>query len=428
MSHKRALLLESARTGAWLDRERLRAYPAIFLGLFVLIGVAALVTGDGVRDGFGNNPLGTDFLSFYAASELLMDGRPEAAYDHAALKAIQDSIADDSPLYTWLYPPIAFFVVAPLSLVPYLPALLLWLGITFSAYVAALWKILPDRRALVPMAAFPAVFLTVGHGQNSFLSAALLGWGLVLLRRHPWLAGSILGLLIYKPQLGLLLPVAFIASKNWRAFLSTGTAAALWSALSYWTFGKSAWQAYMDKSSFSWEVLEQGLVSWSKMVSAFPAVRLLGGPIPLAWTLQTVVSLIAVVTVWRLWHSSASTPLKIAALATGTLLATPFALDYEATLIGLALAAYVKDGLDQGFLSWEKTVLAAIWVLPLLWRTVATGTSIPLGTITILALLLALIRRYSVLSSRSSGHRPASQRFFLARRPGIAGARRTTKG
>ncbi len=57
--------------------------------------------------------------------------------------------------------------------------------------------------------AFPAVFINIGHGQNGFLTAALLGGALHWLDRKPWLAGILIGMLAYKPQFGVLIPIAF---------------------------------------------------------------------------------------------------------------------------------------------------------------------------------------------------------------------------
>jgi len=43
--------------------------------------------------------------------------------------------------------------------------------------------------------------------------------------KHRFRAGGLLGLLIYKPQLGLLIPVALLAGRHWRA--SEGVAVSL---------------------------------------------------------------------------------------------------------------------------------------------------------------------------------------------------------
>ncbi len=388
------MLRERIQSGNWLTGQRLRHYPVLFLILFVLMGTWMVVAGPPGRDGFSGQPLGTDFLSFWSASQLLRQGRPEAAYDHAALHAIQQSVAGpDSPLYTWLYPPMAFLVVAPLAALPYLPALTVWLVATLAAYLPALWRFLPDRRALVPMLAFPPVFVTLGHGQNAFLSAALLGWGLVLLPKRPFWAGLLMGALIYKPHLGLLLPVAFLAAGSWRAVLGATLSVLALAAASYLLFGPETWAAFLAKSDYSRQVLEQGMVDWRKMIGGFAAARLLGAGIGLSWAIQAAVTLAAALAVWRVWRGPAPHAVKAAALAAGALLATPFALDYDATLLGLALAALVADGCRRGFGPWQVTALAAAWVLPLAWRPLAMATDIPLGPVTVALVLWVAVRR-----------------------------------
>ena len=55
--------------------------------------------------------------------------------------------------------------------------------------------------------AFPAVFVNLGHGHNGFLTAALIGFALLWLDRRPVVAGILFGLLAYKPQFGLMIPL-----------------------------------------------------------------------------------------------------------------------------------------------------------------------------------------------------------------------------
>ena len=77
--------------------------------------------------------------------------------------------------------------------VPYAWGLAVWLVASFAAYLATLRAILPRPETLLVAAAFPAVFINVGHGQNGFLTAALLGGALHWLDRKPWLAGILIG-------------------------------------------------------------------------------------------------------------------------------------------------------------------------------------------------------------------------------------------
>ena len=58
-------------------------------------------------------------------------------------------------------------------------------------------------------------------GQNTFLSLALFYGGMRLVDRAPAIAGILLGLLAYKPQLFLLIPVALLAARRWRVLAWT---------------------------------------------------------------------------------------------------------------------------------------------------------------------------------------------------------------
>src|ERR1700730_12518571 len=89
--------------------------------------------------------------------------------------------------------------------------------------------------------AFPAVLINVGHGHNGFLTAALIGGGLGCLERRPLVAGILLGLLAYKPQCGLMIPVARAAGGYWRPFISAAITVVVLTIVTTLTFGTSVW-------------------------------------------------------------------------------------------------------------------------------------------------------------------------------------------
>src|SRR5262249_22159756 len=135
------------------------------------------------------------------------------------------------PYYGWLYPPLLLLAVTPLALLPYPIALVVWQGASFALYLAVIAAILRRiRHADITVArlwlrcaiAFPAVFINLGHGQNGFLTAGLFGAALVALPQRPLLSGVLFGLLAYKPQFGLLIPVALLAAGQWRTVLAAG--------------------------------------------------------------------------------------------------------------------------------------------------------------------------------------------------------------
>ena len=49
--------------------------------------------------------------------------------------------------------------------------------------------------------------------------------------------------------------------------------------------------------------------------------------------------------------------------------------------------------MTRGFGPWEKTALAALWLVPLVARTVPQATLIPLGVPAMLAMFVLILRR-----------------------------------
>ena len=207
------------RDCAWLDAERARAYKWILLAVTLLgcIGWIALSSGGLDREG---KPIGTDFVGFYSASRLALEGRPDLAYDVGAHWAAEKALFGPKLGYTaFFYPPPALMICAPLALAPYFWSLAAWLATTGYAFYRVLRFYLPslDPAALV---AFPAVFVNAAHGQNGFLSAALIGGGLLAMDARPALAGLLFGLMAFKPHLALVIPFALIFARRWTTLAS----------------------------------------------------------------------------------------------------------------------------------------------------------------------------------------------------------------
>src|SRR5207249_2030439 len=101
----------------------------------------------------------------------------------------------------------------PFALLPLGLAFTVWVIVTGVLYVVASRGWTRPRLAV----AQPAVLINGFIGQNAFLTSGLLFGGMRLLRDRPILAGAVLGALVVKPQLGLMLPVAMLAGRQWRA-------------------------------------------------------------------------------------------------------------------------------------------------------------------------------------------------------------------
>lgn len=242
--------------------------------------------------------------------------------------------------------------------------------------------------------AYPAVLINIGHGQNGFLTAALLGGALIVLDRRPILAGILIGLLVYKPQFGLMIPLALVAGCHWRTFAAAAATVAALTLVTTLAFGPEVWPAFKASTEFSRSVvLEQGQTGWQKIQSVFSWARMWGAPIPLAYALQGALTIAIGVVIVRVWRSAAAPALKSATLCVAAILATPYSLDYDMMVLAPVIAFFALDGLHRGFGPWEKTALAALWLVPLLARSVAQATLIPLGVPAMLATCVLLLRR-----------------------------------
>ena len=386
---------QGLRSGEWLTPTRARAYSMILLGLCSIAIVTWVALSDGLIDGNGK-PIGTDFSNVYAAGQLTWQGRPAEVYDpslqHAAEKAV--FAGREVPFFGWHYPPFFLAIAFLAASVPYAWALTVWLATSFAAYLLTIRAILPRGETTLIAAAFPAVFINSGHGQNGFLTTALLGGALHLLDRRPYLAGTLIGLLAYKPQFGVLIPIALLASGRWRTIAAAAVTVASLIALSLATLGADVWRAFADSTTFTQTiVLEQGGTGWEKIQSVFSAVRMWGGSIHLAYTTQILLAVTLATTLAWLWRSDAAFEVKAAGLAVASLLATPYVLDYDLVVLGIAIAYFARLGLAQGFRACEISLLAAAWLAPLLTRGVAQLTAIPLGLLVLLTFYIFILRR-----------------------------------
>jgi hypothetical protein len=404
---------QGLRSGEWLTVSRMRAYCLIMLALSVLIFAGWIAVSDGPIDRTGQ-PIGSDFSNVYTAGSLTWQARAADAYapalQHAAEKAVFNG--RDVPFYGWHYPPFFFAVAVLVAAIPYFWGLALWLVVSFAAYLTAIRAILPRQETLLVAAAFPAVFVNVGHGQNGFLTAALLGGALHWLDRRPLFAGVLIGLLAYKPQFGVLIPIALLAGGRWRTIGAAAATVVALVAISFAALGSGIWHAFADSMDFTQTVvLEQGGTGWHKIQSIFSAVRAWGANVPTAYAAQaSLLAALAASLAW-LWNSNAAFELKAAALTLGSLLATPYVLDYDFVVLAVAIAFFVRYGLSNGFRDFEISLLAAAWIVPLLSRSVAAVSFIPLGFLVELTLYALVLRR--ALLDRAS-HAPGAARVAQA--------------
>lgn len=350
------------RGGEWLSRRRVVACAALLLGLEVA-GLLFCVAGTHGWIVPMKGPVSTDFVSFYAARRLADGGTPALAYQQAAHYAAEQAATEPGIAYNYFYyPPVFLLLCAAFARLPYLPAFLAFQVASLLPCLLVARRILRQTgwTIVLPLLAFPAVFYTLGTGQNAFLTAALFGAATLLVDRRPVLAGLLFGAVCYKPHFGLLVPVALAAGGRWKSFAAAAMSATALVALSVLALGWETWRAFFAAAADARHIYETG-VSQAGLASPFGAVLVLGGGPALAYLVQAAVTLAAAAAVGLVWRRGLSLPVRSALLAAATPIAVPVAMFYDLMLPGIALAWLVRWGQHHVFPPWGRTALAVLF-------------------------------------------------------------------
>lgn len=369
--------------------ERSAIPPALLIACFALCVInASLLQAGFVAHWwiFDENGLGipTDFVNVWSAGRLVLDGHPASAYDWDIQKQVQVAVLGQSydGNFAWHYPPPFLFVAAVLAHFPYAVAFVGWAAVSLVPYLAVMRAIVGRSFGLLLGLAFPVVFTNTLVGQNGFLTASLIGGTLSLMPSRPVLSGICLGLLSYKPQYGLLFPLALIAASQWKVFFTAGTVAISMASLSWLAFGTESWHAFFHwMPMFSQAFLTEGRAPWGKMQSIFALVRYFGGTEQLAWVFQWIMSGVVAILLALMWRSRGiSYLLKAAGLAAGALLVTPYLFLYDLMVLAIPVAFLVRIGLNGGFARVELPALglvaALLMIYPLLGAPTGFGATL----------------------------------------------------
>jgi hypothetical protein len=371
----------------FVDERRVLLYARTALVLFVLIGAAWLFVAWDGDDPMGK-PFGYDFITFWSAAKLALEGRAEAAFDLVQIFAAQrEAVPQSQSVFLWHYPPTFDLLVAPLALLPYRLAYFVFELATLPLYLLLIRRISDHRAALLLALAFPAVFINAFHGQNAFLNTAVFGFGLLLVERRPVVAGVLIGALAYKPHLALLVPLLLAAGGYWRTFVAAAATLILFCGLATAVFGLDYWRAFFDNAAVLRVILEQGFLPWHKMPTLFAAASLLGAPAPLAYALHALGAIAAAALATLAWHRPGPLDLKVALATTATLVISPYSFDYDLVMLAIPVAILadraVRSGDRRG-----AAVLMLVAVMPLVCPSIAQYTHVQLMPLGIAALFV----------------------------------------
>lgn len=348
------------------ERTRMFRYPLLVLVIFAISAVALVATSKDMVD-FRGKPLGYDFITFWGASKLTLEGKPEAAFDPVTTVAAQASAVSGSEVdFFWHYPPTFQLVAAPLSLLPYPIAYLAFVLAGFTAYLLMLRPLMQQPHPGLLLAAFPAALICVYHGQNSLFSAALIGGAVWLAdrgSRSQVLAGLCIGLLAYKPQLGLLMPFALAAAGQWRMFAAAAVASLTFAGVATLAFGPDLWRTFIDNLPFVQLLVESGSLPWDKIPSAWVFLRMWGIPEAASYAIHIASAVGAAGLAIYVWRRCGMTRLSWSVLIVATLMIPHYVFDYELTLLAVPIAILMSDMAVRGASRPEKLMLLGVIAL-----------------------------------------------------------------
>jgi arabinofuranan 3-O-arabinosyltransferase len=334
----------------------------------------------------------TDFVNVWAAGKLVLSGFPDWAYVWKVHKEIENAAVgyNFGGYYGWHYPPPFLAVASVLALLPYVVAYFAWIAITLPVYVATIRWIVGEKIGTMLAFAFPAVLANAMVGQNGFLTASLVGGALGFLEKQPVLSGVCLGLLTYKPQFGILFPLALVAARKWTVFFVAALVALAMAFLSWLAFGFASWEAFFHWLPITSKTfLSEGQANFGKLQSLYGLVRALHGSEPLAWALQILLSAASAAAVCFFWYRKKPYALQAALLGTCALLATPYVYLYDVVILAVPVAFLVRAALKTGFLPGEQGWLLAAAILIFGFPFV----QFPVGFLAILIVAALVLRR-----------------------------------
>lgn len=394
MDAPQTLQAGKAARGHWLTPARLRAYPLILLFVTLAAVLAYVLASEGLEDPLGK-PLGTYFSPFRAGAELALQGEAAAVYDpQRLLEAQQAAIPGTDDVFLWPQPPVFLLLLLPFGLLPYVPGLVAWLALGFGAYALGLLRCLEGRAGTWAVLAFPGAVFCALNSQTGLLAAGLLTAGVAQLAARPLLAGLLLGLAGFRPELALLACIALAAGRCWRALTALLATLGGLVLLSLAGFGPQPWLTWWQSLPWVAEVLADGHLPWFKLVSLYGAARLPGLGLETAIALQALIAtaaLAALVWAWR--KEGVPDGLKGAVLALAALLISPLTLAYDLVLLAPALLWLAQEGGRRVWLRGERELLAAAWVLPLLGLSLAQLTQLQVAPFLVAGLLVLALHR-----------------------------------
>ena len=393
---------------------------------------------------------GQDFMAFYNAARLTLEGRAAELYDLPTIRASQATIVAEAGIAPgrqdfapFLNPPHAALIFCPLAATMGLrAALAAWTALSIGCLATAAWilsrlvgEVSPLRRhrwlCVAGVALAPTAWTALSIGQNTPLSLMLLTLAVAAWRGgRPARAGLVCAALAYKPQLAAIVALGCWLTMGRRVLLGLGAGGAVIAAATLLLM-PGAIEAYVTRMPANFrEIFFDRKFPWQHNVTIGGFLRHLihgngPGPNP-AWLTALAAALVASIfaatclATWRLRAAisrgdTLARDRLIALLILATPLLMPYFIDYDLTLLLVAGAivgrAALADGVDPRGLQIAGMALYG-WTLFNLLVAEVGGISV---TTPLLIVVFALHARRCCVVDRRSRDVTSTMRLAPAR-------------
>jgi hypothetical protein len=344
----------------------------------------------------GTAQLGIDYADYYAAGRMVLEGDLARVYDYMAHHAALERIFGSIPyLLEWVYPPTFLLPIVPLSLLPFALSYPLWLILTFIPAALCVY-FLTGKNKFAPLCylLFPGTFLNIRWGQNGFLTAALIGFGVYYIESSPLLAGLMFGLLTFKPQMALVPFAILLFTKKWKALGWSAFFAFALALLSAVVFGVDTWVNFFVTSpgnaarlAASWATTNWGIPTLST------ALRCLGLSGIALYASLAVVAALSLYACVRVWRATSVFSLRAAALVICLFLAFPYVSLYDFAIFGVPMTLLFFDWQTKREYAFHPALLCLLWLMPIVTLYIFAKTNVQLCPFILMGYLAAIVYR-----------------------------------
>lgn len=325
-----------------------------------------------------------DFRMFWSVGRMARAGDAAETYRPTALhrfEAQRLTISDP-----WIYPPVTIMAAVFAGLAGFVPAFVLWtLSLTLLSVLVLRWAHIPWPVVLATLIS-PAVLWNDNLGQIGLISGSMFIASLMMLENRQVRAGLLMGLVIIKPQAGLLGPVVFLARRRYLAVAVATAIVALMILLSVLLFGVPVWRVYLHQGlAVAHVILVAPFPSFGEPwgVSIFWMWRSLGFSVTVSYVAQCFGAIVAMIWCWRTWRDDRTERVpRIALTAFLTLFMTPYGYTDDMCAFSIAI----------GLLAWHRGEIGVIdgfiWAWPAFCANVSISAHVDITPIVVLVAAL----------------------------------------